>query len=84
MNGTYQLLIYSEELILLDKKNTQYYIKAEILLVANKQICLRPNAENIKYMALGTRGQRVGNNHKTKTGNKSFQNVAQIKFWKQQ
>jgi len=32
------------------QKNTQYYKKAKFLLVANKQICLGPNAENIKYM----------------------------------
>lgn len=52
LNSMFQFLIYSEGFILLGNKNTKNYKNVEFLLVANKQISLRPNAEKIKYMLM--------------------------------
>jgi hypothetical protein len=83
LKTTYQLLIYSEEIKFIRRKNKEYYKTAEFVLVATKQICAGQNAENIKYTLI-FRCQNSGSNHKAKTDNKSIESVAEIKFRKQQ
>ena len=51
--------------------------------VTIKQICLGPNTEKIQYMLM-SRGYNLGSNKKRETGNKFFESVVKIKFWKQQ
>jgi hypothetical protein len=67
LNGTHQLLVYADDVNLLDdsvdtiKKNTQ------TLIDASKEVGLEINTEKIKYMLL-SRHQNAGQNHDIKTG----------------
>jgi hypothetical protein len=51
----------------------------ETLIDAIKEISLRVNTENTKYMLL-FRHQNAGQNCDMKTANRSFENVAQFKY----
>jgi hypothetical protein len=55
------------------KKNT------EALIDASKEVDLDVNIEKTKYMLLSCH-QNAGQNHEMKIGNRSFGNVAQIKY----
>jgi hypothetical protein len=78
LNGTHQLLIYADDVNLLDnnidtiKKNTQ------TLIDASKEVHLEVNAEKTKYMLL-SRHRNAGQNHDVKMGNRCFENVAQFR-----
>jgi hypothetical protein len=74
LNGTRQLLVYSDDVNILNgsihtiKKNT------EALLIASKE-----NAEKTKYMVM-SRDQNAGQNGNIQIGNKSFETVKQFKY----
>jgi hypothetical protein len=51
----------------------------ETLIDASKEVGLGVNAGKTKYMLL-FRHQNAGQNHNIKVANRSFQNVAQIKY----
>jgi glutamine amidotransferase PdxT len=55
------------------KKNT------ETLTDASKEVGLEVNIEKTKYMVLSFH-PNAGENHNIKTGSKSFENVAQLKY----
>jgi hypothetical protein len=55
------------------KKNT------ETLIGASNEVGLEINAEKTKYMLL-SRHQNAEQNHRTKIGQRSFENVAQFKY----
>jgi len=55
------------------KKNT------DALLIANKQISLKVNAENSKYMFMYCK-QNAGQNQNIKIANKSSERVKQFKY----
>jgi hypothetical protein len=55
------------------KKNT------ETLIDASKEVGLEVNTEKTKYMFLSRR-QNVGQNYDIKIENRSFENVAQLKY----
>jgi hypothetical protein len=55
------------------KKNT------EILIDSSKEIGLKGNAEKTKYMLMSCH-QTAGQNHDIETANRSFENVAQLKY----
>jgi hypothetical protein len=56
------------------KKNT------ETLIDDTEEVGLEVNAEKTKYMLLSRR-QNAGQNHNMKIGNRSFENVAQFKYF---
>ena len=79
LNGAYQLLVYVDDVNMLDgsvqtiKKNT------EALVVARKEIRLEVNADNTKYMVM-SQNQNTEQNYNIKTDNKSFERVEQFKY----
>jgi hypothetical protein len=80
LNGTRQMLVYADDVNLLGdnrytaKKNTQ------ILISASKEIGLEVNTEKTKYMLL-SRHQNEGQNHDIKIANRSFENVAHLRYF---
>jgi len=78
LNCTHQLLVYADDVYILDgsvytvKKNTK------ALLFASKETGLKINADKTKYMVL-PQGQNAGY-HNIKTDNKSFERVEQLKY----
>jgi hypothetical protein len=79
LKGTHQLLVYADDVNLLDgnidtiKKNT------ETLIDVNKEVGLKVNAEKSKYILL-TRYQHAGRNNDITTGNTCLENVTQFKY----
>jgi hypothetical protein len=79
LNGTHQLVAYTDDVNLLGdnidiiKKNT------ETLIDASKEIGLEINVDKTKYMLL-SRHQNEGRNRDIKTANRSFKNVSQFKY----
>jgi hypothetical protein len=49
------------------------------LIDVSKEVGLEVNAEKTKYLLL-SHHQNAGQNHDIKTGNRSFENVAQFKY----
>jgi sorting nexin-29 len=79
LNGTYQLLVYADDVNILGgsmhaiKKNT------EASLVNSKDIGLEINAEKTKYTVM-SQDQNAEQNHNTEIDNKSFERVEQFKY----
>jgi len=81
LNGTHQLLVYADDVNILGgsvhtkKKNT------EAVVVANKEIGLKVNADKTKYMVM-SQDQDVGGSYTIKTDN-SFFLVKEFKYFEQ-
>jgi hypothetical protein len=78
LNGTYQLLVYADDVNLLgDNVDT---IKKETgnLIDVNKEVGLEVNAEKTKHILMSCH-QNAEQNHEVKTANRSYENVAQFK-----
>jgi hypothetical protein len=80
LNRTHQLLlIHADDVNLLGdnidtiKKNTQ------TLIDSSNEVGLEVNAEKTKYMLL-SRHQNAEQNHNIKIGDRSFENVAKVKY----
>jgi hypothetical protein len=79
LNGSYQLIVYADDVNTLVgsvhtvKKNT------EALLVASKEICREVNADKTKCRVM-SRYQNAGQDHYTRTENKSFESVNSSKM----
>jgi len=67
LNGTYQFLVYADDVNILGGREYAISKKAEALIVANKEIGLE---ENTKYMVM-SRGQ----SHNINIDNSSFERV---------
>jgi hypothetical protein len=80
LNGTHHLLDYADDMNLLEnnintiKKNTQ------TLIDARKEVGLKINAKKTKRILLSCH-QNVGQSHDIKIANRSFGNVAQLKYF---
>jgi hypothetical protein len=72
LNGTHQLLVYVDDVNLLDDKK-----KTQTLIDACKEVGLEVNSEKTKYMLLSCHWN-AGQNHDMKIDNRCFQNVAQF------
>jgi hypothetical protein len=79
LNGTHELLVYDNDVNLLEdnidalNKNTGY------LIVASKEVGLDVNAEKTKYMLL-SRHQNAGQDLNMQVINRSFDDMAQFKY----
>jgi hypothetical protein len=78
LNGTNQLLVYADNVNILDRSVHAIKKNTEALVVANK-IGLEVNAEKTKYMVM-SREQNAGQNHNIKRDNKSFERLEQFKY----
>jgi hypothetical protein len=78
MNGTYQLLVYADDINLLgDSINTRKE-KKETLFEASRDVGLEINAKT-EYMIM-SHHQNSGQNLNIRTPTKSFENVAKFKY----
>jgi hypothetical protein len=79
LNGTYQLLVYTDDVNLVSDNIDTTKKKTQTLIEASKVVCLEVNTEKTKYMLL-PRHQNGGQNHDIKTANRCFENVAQFRY----
>jgi hypothetical protein len=79
LNGPHQLLVCADDVILLGD-NTDTVKKNTETLIDTSKVGLEVNAEKSKYMLL-SRHQKAGQNHRIKmANNRSFENVARLKY----
>jgi hypothetical protein len=79
VNGTHQLLVCADDVSLLEYNINTIKKNAGTLIDAGKEVGLEVNAEKSKYMLL-CRHQNAGQNHDIKIANRSFENMAQLKY----
>jgi hypothetical protein len=79
LNGTHQLLVYADDVIILGRSIHTIRKNIEALLIASKEIGLEVNAEKTKYMIM-SRDQNTGQNGYVQIGNESFETVEQFKY----
>ena len=80
LNGTRQLLDYTDDVNILGGSVHTISEKAEALVVASKEIVPAVNAGKTKYMVM-SRDQSAGRSHSVKTDDSSFGNVEQFKYY---
>jgi hypothetical protein len=71
LNGTHQLLAYTDDVNLLGDNIETINIDVETLTDANKEVGLEMNVEKNKYMSL-SRHHNVGQNRDIKIANRSY------------
>jgi hypothetical protein len=78
LNGTYQLLVYTDDNIL---EGSIHTVKknAEAFVVANKEIGLEVNADKTKFMIMSG-DQNAGGSHSLKTDNSCFESVEEFRY----
>jgi hypothetical protein len=79
LNGTYQLLVYADDVILLGDNTDTIKKCIETLIDASREVGLEVNTEKAKYMLL-SRHQNAGQHYHITIGNRSFENVAQFRY----
>jgi hypothetical protein len=83
LNGTYQLLVYADDVNLLGDNIESIKKNMETLIDAIMEVCLVVNAEKNKNMLLSYH-QNLGQNHYIKLAKRSFENVAQFTYLERQ
>jgi hypothetical protein len=79
LNGEHQLLVYADDVNVLEDNMNTVKKTTETLIDASKEIGLEVNIEITKYILL-SRHQNAGQNHNIKIAGKSFENVAHLKY----
>jgi hypothetical protein len=79
LNETHQLLIYADDINLLDDSINIIKVNKETLLETSRDVGLEINAEKTKYMIM-SRHPNSGQNYNIRITNESFQNVATFKY----
>jgi hypothetical protein len=82
LNGTHQLLVYADDVNILEGRIHTIKENAEALIVASKKTGLEVNDDKTKYMGK-SRDQNAGWSHNMMTDNRSFESVEQFSIWEQ-
>jgi hypothetical protein len=77
LNGTHQILVYVDYIILGESVHTVKNTEASV--AASKECGLGVNADKTKYRVM-SRDQNVGRSHDIKTDNSSFERAEQFKY----
>jgi hypothetical protein len=79
LNGTHQLLVYADDVNLLDDNIDTIKKNMQTLTDTSKEVGLRVHIEKTKYMLLSCH-QNGGQNHDIKIANRCFENVIQFRY----
>jgi len=79
LNGTHQLLVYTDDVDMLGGSVHTVKQNAEALVVSSKETGLEVNADKTKYMVM-SRDQNAGQIHSMKIDNISFERVEEFKY----
>jgi len=78
LNGTHQLLVYTEDVNILGGSVHTTQKNTEALTVASKEIGLEVNADKTKYMVM-SRDQNAGRSHNMKADNRCYEMIEKFK-----
>jgi hypothetical protein len=79
LNGTYQLLIFVDDVNLVGDNINATNKNTQTLTDISQEVGLKVNAEKTKYIFL-SRHQNAEQNHDMNIANRSFENVARFKY----
>jgi len=79
LNGTHQLLVYADDINIMGGSVHTIKDSAEALVLANKEIGLKVNADKTKHMIM-SRDQNAGRSQGMKIDNRSFERVEEFKY----
>ena len=79
LNGTHQLLVYADDVKIMDGSVHSVEKNTETLVVASKEIRLEVNVDKTKKNVM-SRDQNAGRSHSIKTDNSSFERVEELKY----
>jgi len=80
LNGTHQLLAYTDDVNTLGGSIHTLKENAEALVTATREIGLEISADKTKYMVM-SRNQNAGQNHSVRTDNSTFERVEEFKYF---
>jgi hypothetical protein len=80
LNGTHQLLVYTDDVNVLGDNIDTIQRNTETLINVSQEVGLEINVQKTKYMLL-SHHQNVGQNRDIKIANRSFENVSQFKYF---